>query len=266
MKIVYFIPFYKRLDLTEICFSQIKQHNRPVYVAGSEGDKSRLLAEKYGITYLECENYPVSNKHNELISMLKDVDYDYAVILGSDNFVSSNFTEKIEAVLSKEKPDFLQLKGLYFYNQRTKKTTYFSGFTGVGRCYSKRALEAVNYKLWDNGLNKGLDGSSFQRLKEKGFEPFEVDVRELGIEVVDVKYAENITNHIVTLKGKQVERLSIDMSEIDKLNGYSNKTIHSGIYLNKSKIRVECIATGRVKELSAGVAYSLVKKKKYKLV
>lgn len=266
MKIVYIIPFFKRLDLTEICFSQIKQQNRPVYVAGSEGEKSRLLAEKYGMIYLECENYPVSNKHNELISMLKDVDYDYAVILGSDNFVSSNFTEKIEAVLEENKPDFLQLRGLYFYNQRTKKTTYFSGFTGVGRCYSKKALESVNYKLWSSGLNKGLDGSSFHRLKAKGFEPFEVDVLELGVEVVDVKYAENITSHIVTLKGKPVKGLSIDLSEINKLTGYNNKKIHSSIYLNSQKVKAECLATGKAKELSLGVAYSLVRKKKYKLI
>ena len=44
--------------------------------------------------YFECANNPVSDKHNYLISKLKDVDFDYAVILGSDNFVSNNFTEK----------------------------------------------------------------------------------------------------------------------------------------------------------------------------
>lgn len=265
MKIVYIIPFFKRLDLTEICFSQIKQHNRPVYVAGSEGEQSRIIAEKNGMIYLECANYPVSNKHNKLISMLKGVDYNYAIILGSDNFVSSNFTEKIEQVLEENKPDFLQLRGLYFYNQKTKKTTYFSGFTGVGRCYSRKALEALNYKLWDSGLNKGLDRSSFRRLISKGFELFEVDMRKLGVEVVDVKYAENITNHIVTLKGKPVNKLSIDFSEIDKLTGYNNKKIHSRSYLNtRPKVKTVDVSTGRVKKLNISVANALIKKKTYK--
>lgn len=264
MKIVYIIPFYKRLDLTDICFNQIKKHNRPVYVVGSEGEKSRLLAKKHGMIYYECANNPVSNKNNYLISKLKDVDFDYAVILGSDNFVSSNFTEKIEAVLSKEKPDFLQLRGLYFRNQKTRKTTYFSGFTGVGRCYSKRALEGVNYKLWSSGLNKGLDGCSFLRLKSKGFEPLEVDIRDLGVEVVDVKYAENITNHIVVLKGEPAECLSIDFSEIDKLKGYSTK--RSLNYLTDSKVKVKELSTGKVKFLKKDVAYRLVSKNKFELV
>jgi hypothetical protein len=235
-------------------------HNRPVFTAGSEGEASSNLARKHGLKYIECKNFPVSNKHNKLVESLRDVDFDYAVILGSDNLVSKNFTEKMEQVLTEKKPDFLQLKGLYFYNQKTKKTTYYNGFTGVGRCFSKNVLEALDYKLWSDGLNSGLDTSSLNILETNGYKPFEIDIRDLGVEVVDVKYRDNITSHSVTLKGKAVDRLSIDLSEVDKLTRYS------AMRNSDSKLRVKNIMTGETKFLSVSIAKKMIERKKYKLI
>jgi hypothetical protein len=269
MKVVFITPFYKRLDLTEMCFSELKKQRRTMYAVGSEGNDSKELAEKYGVKYLEYPNNPVSDKHNALTGMLKDIEFDYAVLIGSDNFVSSNFTKELVKFLKAEKPDYTQFTGVYFYHQKDKVTTYYEGFTGVGRCYSKQVLEALNYNLWENGLNFGLDGSSQKTLQSKGYKPTMIDMKQMGIEVLDVKYADSITPHEVVYKGEKVDSISIDVTMFDGLENYNTivhrvnpKKVNTAI---KGKIKVVEIATGLKKFLPKWVADDLIKKQTYKL-
>jgi len=263
MKIVYLVPFYNRLDLTDICFSELKKQKCDIYAVGSNGLESQLLAEKYGIKYLEHKNTPVSKKNNALLSMLKGVNYDYAVLLGSDNFVSLNFTRKIRAFLKANKPDYSEFSGVYFYNQKTKKTTYYKGLTGVGRCFSKSLIEAMNYEIWVGNLNRGLDTSSGMNLQSKGFAPLVVDPREIGVEILDVKYSENITNHSVVELGEVSEVKLIDLSLFDGLNGYNKRVVNVGELSGKVKM-IE-IATGKEKYITLSNAQKLIQQGTYKL-
>jgi hypothetical protein len=267
MKVVFFIPFYKRLDLTELCFSELKKQRKPIYSVGSEGDVSRQLAEKYGVKYLEFDNNPVSDKHNALTGMLKDVDFDYAIQLGSDNFVSPNFTKELVKFLKREKPDYTQFDGVYFYHQKDKVKTYFKGFTGVGRCFSKHLLESMNYKLWESGKNFGLDTSSRNMLAAKGFEPTLLNMQELGVEILDVKYADNITTHEIVYQGEVVESLKIDVTIFDELQNYNTITHRTKPKKNttKGKLKVVEIETGIAKMLPLWVANELVKNGTHKI-
>ncbi len=221
MKIVIIIPFYKRLDLTDICFREIKKQGCDVYTVGSEGDESKSLAEKHGFNYIEFPNNPVSNKHNALTETLRYVDFDYAILVGSDNFVSANFIAKYTSYLKKYKPLVSQLDGVYFYNQNTKDLTLFKGFTGVGRAYSRELLERFDFALWHEGKNSGLDTSSLNRMREKGIEPEIISIDKLGIEMLDVKYSTNITSHEIVNLGEKVDKISIDLSMFDVLTDYS---------------------------------------------
>jgi hypothetical protein len=263
MKLVFIIPFFKRHDLTELCFSEIVKQGYPVYAVGSEGESSRKLAEKYGVKYLEYPNNPVSDKHNALTGMLKDVEFDYVVQIGSDDFVSKNFAKELVKVLEQEMPDYTQFTGVYFYHQKDMFTSYFEGFTGAGRCYSKQVLEALNYALWESGKNYGLDTSSRNVLAAQGYTPLMLDMKQMGVEVLDVKYADNITSHNIVYSGKLVDNLSIDVTMFECLQNYNTILHRESPKLQKklnmkSKIKVVEIETGVVKTLAANIARHVI--------
>ncbi len=224
MKVVFIIAFYNRLDLTDICFREIKKQGCEVYTVGT-GKECFDLAKKHDFNYIDSPNNPVSNKHNKLTESLKDVDYDYAVLIGSDNFVSDNFIKKLTAYLKEHKPDVTQFDGVYYYHQKDKSSTWFKGLTGVGRAYSKKVVDACNGQLWRNGLNKGLDTSSGGVVKSKGFTIDTINMTDLGIEVLDVKYNSNLSNHSIVKAGKKVDDISIDLTQFESLTKYSSKVL-----------------------------------------
>jgi hypothetical protein len=264
MKVIFIIPFYKRLDLTDICFREIKKQGREVYTVGT-GEECKELAKKHGVNYIDSPNNPVSNKHNKLTESLKNVDYDYAILIGSDNFVSSNFVEKLTAYLKEHKPDVTQFDGVYFYHQKDKVLTWFEGFTGVGRAYSKKVIEGCNHKLWREGLNKGLDTSSAAVIKSKGFDINLINMKELGVEILDVKYNSNLSAHAIVYQGQKVDSISIDLKQFENLNKYNEKVLKFE-KMEKSKLvkvrflkDVAGLIKGEEKVLSTKNAVALVR-------
>jgi hypothetical protein len=249
MKIIYIIPFYKRFDLTELCFSEIKKQGCEVYTVGSEGDDSRLLAEKYGFHYIEHRNHPLGAKNNALSQSLKDVDFDYAILLGSDNFVSDNFTTVISDYLSRFKPLCTTFDSLYFYNQNTKLLTSYKGVTGVGRCFSREVVAGCDWKLWEGDKKNALDSSNERIIQRNGYKFEVLNPLELGVEVLDVKYSQSITRHDIVRAGQKIDKISIDLFKFEQLSNYSS--IYSKI--KKTKIMSLPKLTIRVTKAKGGL-------------
>ena len=264
MKVVFIVPFYQRLGLTELCFRELSKQVCPIYSVGSEGNKSKELACKYGVNYVEFKNYPVSNKNNALLQSLKSVDYDYAILLGSDNFVNVDFVKNYTTYLSENKPLVSQLDSVYFYNQKTKTKSLYKGFTGVGRAFSRELIERMNYKLWEDGKNSGLDTSTKNILNYNDIEIDTIDSSKHNIKVLDVKYSSNITNHSVVGLGVKLDSLDFDLSIFNGLSNYSEKTIKipNMIHFEKTKIviqqEVAGMKIGQVKEVKKSIAKTLV--------
>ena len=264
MKIVFIVPFYKRLDLTEICFKELSKQGCPIYSVGSEGVKSKELADKYGVHYIDFENNPVSNKNNALLESLKGVNYDYAILIGSDNFVNNNFVKNYTTYLEEKKPLVSQLDSVYFYNQNTKTKSIYKGFTGVGRAFSRELIERMNYKLWEEGKNSGLDTSTKNILDYNDIEIDTIDSLEHNIRVLDVKYSTNITNHSIVDLGVKLESLDFDLSIFEELSNYCYKSIKKPnmIHFEKVKIviqqEVAGMKIGQVKTVKKSIAKTLV--------
>lgn len=264
MKVVFIVPFYKRLDLTELCFRELSKQGCPIYSVGSEGAKSKELADKYSVNYIEFENYPVSNKNNALLKSLKGVNYDYAILIGSDNFVNANFVKNYTTYLEENKPLVTQLNSVYFYNQKTKNKTLYKGLTGVGRAFSRKLIERINYKLWEDGKNSGLDTSTKNILDYNNITIETIDSLERDIKVLDVKYSSNITNHSVVDLGVKVDSLDFDLSIFEGLSNYCKKSIKQPnmIHFEKVKIVIQQgvagMKIGEVKEVKKSIAKTLV--------
>lgn len=227
MKISVLIPIWKRHDLTAVCFNHLAnqqaKYGFDVMIVGSEGQASEQLAGKHGFNYAEFQNEFLGDKMNFGLFHLKDSDA--VVVLGSDDFVTDEYWNKIYSLDLKGKV-YYGPKSLYFYVTKNKKLSEYTynGINmktiGAGRIYSKDALKAVNYALWSPEKNTGLDADAGARLRSVGVKEVVID----GYHLIDVKHSDNITGHAVARVGKEVsnsiiaEKFGIELkNQLDRL-------------------------------------------------
>jgi len=259
MKLALILAVYKRHDLERIVLerlvNQSKKYRFEIIVAGSEGELSKGLCKD--CHYIEVENFPVSNKHNALLEKAKDLNVDGVVLLGSDDLLSDGYFDWVY----KQKPtskNVLGLKDIFFYDTKTKKGGVWNGYkngtqsVGAGRFFSKYILEKVNYKLWSDGINSGLDSDCTKNLKLKGIGDDFFKMEDINAYCVDIKHTNSISNRaIVEVCDK------CDMSVFDVF-GDEFKTISEFkepdkvIFVSKYEGLREYVSTGKSKWMRYG--------------
>lgn len=208
-KLTFITPIWRRHDLTKVVLSYLKTFQREygfrVIVGGSEGKESEVLAKEQGFKYVELENYPVSQKNNSLMLEAKKDDPDAVVILGSDDLISKGALEYY-CKLIEQKAECVTFNDLYFYSAKYQVMSYYkSSRTGIGRYFSKKAMEKVSYRAWSNiGANKGLDNINRLWMASKGVKMTAVSMRQLGFKLIDIKYRENITTENIIFVGERI--------------------------------------------------------------
>lgn len=199
---------WQRLELTDLVFSHIADMKTALapfmellpVVAGSEGEESRAVAEKNGFSYTETENLPLGAKWNAALSLLRDQDVDGVVILGSDDLLNERFFH----VLKESLDEGCLLAGLdtfFVLESRSGRLMEWLGYLppregesiGAGRFLHRELLERLNWHLWEDGLNAGLDASMWRLLRAdadrrgQSFTSRTINCRKEGIVLVDVK-------------------------------------------------------------------------------
>lgn len=237
-KLAVIIPFYKRPELTKLCFRNIKRQSKKlgfdVIVAGSEGDESKKLAR--GLKYIEVDNQPLSNKLNALMNKCKK--YDGVVIIGSDDFMSDSVIEMYKEI-DCTKEVYYSFNDIYIYSAKYKQIRSDFDYTragngiGVARLYTKPTLKKMNYKIWENDRPKGLDGNADKRLKAKGIKEVQIDLDTHFL--IDVKLEQNISAHEMVFSGhkehplEEINRLGrigkdiLSLKSNDKERVYNNQ-------------------------------------------
>jgi len=143
------------------------------------------------------ENKPLSNKWNYGVQMLKDIDFDYVIMLGSDDYFNSDFLHYVKQEAPKY--DLLAFKDIYF--EQEGSFYYWSGYecsrkgepAGAGKVYSKDFLERINYNLFPTSRDNGLDGMSWKVVKENNAKVKVTSLQENGLFLCDVKDGEGLT-------------------------------------------------------------------------
>jgi len=208
MKIGILTAIWKRPEITRIFAEGIKRLQKqfdivPV-VVGSEGEMSMSLCHEYGFMYLERPNEPLGRKFNEGLRVFKNIDVDYIMIMGSDDLISNNLIEAYMPFMEKRK-DVIGILDIYFYDILKKQLHYLSGYglrpqdkhrkgepLGLARCIKRDVVERLQWQLWMNGINKGLDWTMTQRLKRIRVRPVVMRLRDIGALAVDLKSRHNI--------------------------------------------------------------------------
>lgn len=216
-KIVFLSCSYKREDVSFLFRnSLLKLQNNFAdkydfmnIVVDSEESNKEVFKNHPRFNYFDYPNLPISDKWAYGLHKLKDIDYDYVFMIGSDNTIDSKVFTKYSSLIDKG-TDIIGITDMYAYSLEKDQLFYYGGYPktnrkrygetiGLGRCLSKRLIEAMNYELWDRGINKGLDGSMTRRLSEmlsqtkNTFTQSKFAIKGIGI-ACDIKGGFNITN------------------------------------------------------------------------
>ena len=172
-----------RTDITEIFVNslintQLKLNNLFNFkniVIDSENSNIEFFEKNNQFTYYNYKNFPVSNKWNYGLSKIKNIDFDFVLFMGSDDIIDENILMEYYDIMKKGY-DYIGINDLYFFNKINNKYYYWPGYSvdsgrfgeslGLGRCLSSRLVTHLNYEIWDNNLNRGLDGSMEKKIRK----------------------------------------------------------------------------------------------------
>ncbi len=150
-------------------------------------------SERYaGWITVYSENNPVSNKWQAGLENVRQFDFDALMIVGSDDVITPAYLDACRYLIERG-ADYIYLPGAYFYDGQRM----FWGQAerlGMGRCLSRKLLRRLGWRLWDDGLDSGLDGSMTRRIdRMKGVGTIQIeDPIKHGYVGMDIKTGENI--------------------------------------------------------------------------
>lgn len=211
MKILTFIPVWKRPEITKLCYDSLKRTilNAPkgfsfVVLIVASNDKDAELASESGFEVFRCENKPLGRKFNQGLEYgLGMGNWDYLMQINSDNVLSVDFWSSFKEYFQ-QRQTFFGVDRIYFYDSPTKQMREFQYGAGCGIRFIRRdVIEKAGFieqgdnevfQLWDNGIDSGLDNNSSRNIMHRThiMQYMVRDKRSGRPVVVDIKSSENI--------------------------------------------------------------------------
>lgn len=209
MKIVIQTAMHKRQKTVKYCLDKMRDIDLSfVYGYTLKEDKEFLKKELDSFrdyTIYGTLNSPLWLKFQSGIDLLRDMDFDLLICLGSDDYVDKAF---IDYVIEKSaKHDFIGFEDIYF--EGDGKKYYWSGYTnhrvgepcGAGKCYTKKGLELMDYNLFSQSLDRGLDNHAWNRVCKHIDKRLISSIRKEGLNLTDVKDGKGLTPLYLLSKG-----------------------------------------------------------------
>jgi hypothetical protein len=173
-KILIYLAVWKRPEITELCFTGIKRlKSHPCFdfetLAVISEESMIPLCEKHGVHWVMSENLPLGRKKNNGLQEAMNFKFDYLLEIGSDDLVLNELLDWYAPMIDAGER-FFGIRDIAYIESDTgecrrliSKSTY-----GAGRMIHRSALEQMDWKLWKDTLNRGLDNNSvFNMLKKK---------------------------------------------------------------------------------------------------
>lgn len=181
---------WRRPTLTKIVLDHYASMDYSVRLA-MVSDMSERYA-KWIVAY--SENKPVSNKWQLGLRQVRQFEFDALMIVGSDDVVTPEYLEACRYMIA-HGADYIYLPGAYFYDAYAGRMFWGQAERlGMGRVISRGLLNRLQWRLWDDGLNSGLDGSMTRRIERlRGVGVVQVrDPLRYGYVGMDIKTGQNI--------------------------------------------------------------------------
>lgn len=209
MKILVVSAIWQRPQVENIFFLQLKKLQQQfagvcainVLIVGSEGTESRSRVVQHGFEYLEHPNQPLSNKWNAAVHFASMLEWDYMLLLGSDDLFAASAMEKY-LEFARAGVDFVGLNDIYLFSMDTKQTKWWGGYqndrrgepAGAGRLLRRQLLHRMAFQPFAPGKKRGLDRSMTAKLRQLPHERVVVKGRGNGCILVDIKSGLNMVD------------------------------------------------------------------------
>ena len=205
MKIVVTTMMWKRPEIFRVWAEALRAAAREdmpeVLVAGSEGQRSRALAEGYGFHYIETPNRPIGRKANARFAACRDLDPDYVILCGSDDIVSQATWRYYEHKAERGRADEVNIDDIYHLNSHTGDLAYSPGYkdhraaepVAPWRMLNRSLCDALDWRGWPDDERLFLDGHFYARLDAIPRTVHRIHVRDQGLFVCDIKSQVNMT-------------------------------------------------------------------------
>ena len=159
------------------------------------------MALAAGAQYIDVPNHPLGAKFNSTLTLAREHEVDAVCVMGSDDVFCERVARAYHPFLNEPTP-YVGLLDLYFYVLRSRRMGYWAGYhqahrigepAGCGRVIPRAYLDALDWRLWNETQNRGVDHSSFKRLADAVIpHPRLIGVRELDGCAVDLKNGDNL--------------------------------------------------------------------------
>ncbi len=161
--------------------------------------RSSVRAE-YGISYTPVTwagNEVLGKKLNTGLQSIKGREFDYLMILGSDDLLHPDAWRYIKATIeAKHSSLYFGFQSCYFYDQHTHRAREWKRgggafAVGAGRCIHRSLIERCEWTLWPDDLATGLDNAQEGIIQKATGLPCDVIATPFPV-VCDIKDGRNI--------------------------------------------------------------------------
>lgn len=209
-KVIFLTCTWNRVEITKIFVNTLLETQKKLgdifecinVVIDSDNSNSEIFKDNPNFIYHNYDNFPVSNKWNYGSSLCKDIDFDYIIMFGSDDIMNDSLLREYYKYMI-EDYDYVGILDIFIYDILKENLFYWEGYShksgrygetlGLGRCLSKNLVEQLNYELWVNGINKGLDGSMQKKINNlTNIKTINFYSKDIGF-ACDIKSDTNIT-------------------------------------------------------------------------
>lgn len=198
MKIQIVIPLWKRPEVTKFCFKELKKliaeskHELNVLCVISEPEYINVC-ESFGFNWVEAPNNPLGEKINKGIKAALKCQWDYLMMMNSDNVIKAELIDKIYEPFFEKSEKFFGISSVTyvnFYTQEARQFDYEYSVLGIGKCIRRDVVEQLKGNLYRPELNKCLDDTMMDNLMQ--IKVYPRMVRYEGMLAMDFKSEVNI--------------------------------------------------------------------------
>jgi len=163
----------------------IEHINIIVLAVGSEGEKSRKLAESYGLEYFEYKNLPIDEKFDAGIFESQKYNPDYVTLVGHDDMITGSYFDRAISYLSNG-ADCIGLLDCYIVDYERHRMHHWSGYPdysigwfrkgnqtrhgeaiAAGKVFGKNILHKMQWTPFDSNKSFAEDISDDERSVDK---------------------------------------------------------------------------------------------------
>lgn len=158
MKLLFFIPVWKRPQITEICFMGINRLRESFDIdafAVISEEEMKPLCDKYNVKYCMYKNHPLGEKKNYGIGQSLQLEWDYLIEIGSDDLVKDDLIKSYMPFFG-HRPTIGASEFIHLNSKTGECRSFKSMIHGAATAISRQTVERFK-KLWDDSRSIGLD-------------------------------------------------------------------------------------------------------------